>query len=63
MRKIRKSFNIGIGKRLLILKGIDLSVRKGEFLSIVGQSGSGKTTLMNIIGGYKYKQPRQKSTF
>jgi len=51
MRKIKKSFNIGTGKKLLILKGIDLLVRKGEFLSIVGQSGSGKTTLMNIIGG------------
>ena len=35
---------------LEILHGIDLQVRKGEFVSIVGASGSGKTTLMNIIG-------------
>jgi putative ABC transport system ATP-binding protein len=51
MNKIKKSFSMGKRKRLEVLHGIDLTVRSGEFISIVGQSGSGKSTLMNIIGG------------
>lgn len=50
MRGIYKRFYIGQPNELEILKGIDLTVHKGEFVSIVGASGSGKSTLMNIIG-------------
>jgi putative ABC transport system ATP-binding protein len=50
MKNIVKTFNIGMPNELQILHGISLSVREGEFVSIVGQSGSGKSTLMNIIG-------------
>ena len=50
MKEIIKSFYIGTENELNILKGIDINVKKGEFLSIVGASGSGKSTLMNIIG-------------
>jgi len=44
-----KTFQVG-SEEVQALKGINLSVNKGEFLSIMGPSGSGKTTLMNIIG-------------
>lgn len=50
MEGIVKRFYIGQPNELEILRGIDLKVRKGEFVSIVGASGSGKSTLMNIIG-------------
>ncbi|MCR4832799.1 MAG: ABC transporter ATP-binding protein [Butyrivibrio sp.] len=48
--QIVKRFNIGTENEIEILHGIDLDVKKGEFVSIVGTSGSGKSTLMNIIG-------------
>ncbi len=50
MKGIEKSFYIGTPNELRILNGINITVSKGEFVSIVGQSGSGKSTLMNIIG-------------
>ena len=50
MENVIKRFYIGTPNELTILKGIDLNVQAGEFLSIVGASGSGKSTLMNIIG-------------
>lgn len=50
MENIIKRYYIGKPNELQILNGIDLTVEKGEFVSIVGESGSGKSTLMNIIG-------------
>ncbi len=50
MKEIYKRFYIGQPNELEILHGIDLSVKEGEFVSIVGASGSGKSTLMNLIG-------------
>ncbi|HEM6115922.1 ABC transporter ATP-binding protein [Streptococcus pluranimalium] len=46
---ITKSYRNG-EQELQVLKGIDLTVREGDFLAIMGPSGSGKSTLMNIIG-------------
>lgn len=50
MTNITKSFFIGRPNQLDILKNINLTVKKGEFIAIIGASGSGKSTLMNIIG-------------
>lgn len=50
MRDIVKSFYVGTPNQLDILKNIDITIKNGEFVSIVGASGSGKSTLMNIIG-------------
>lgn len=50
LEHIIKRFYENQENELEILHGIDLDIKKGEFVSIVGESGSGKTTLMNIIG-------------
>ena len=50
MKNITKSFFIGKPNQLDILKNININIKKGEFVAIVGASGSGKSTLMNIIG-------------
>ena len=49
MKGIVKQYQVG-GEVSTVLKGIDLEVKEGEFLAILGPSGSGKSTLMNIIG-------------
>jgi putative ABC transport system ATP-binding protein len=49
MENITKSYRLG-EVDVPILKGIDLSVAAGEYVSIMGASGSGKSTLMNILG-------------
>ena len=48
-KNLYKEYQIG-SEKIQAIKNIDLSVEKGEFISIMGPSGSGKTTLMNIIG-------------
>ena len=50
LKQIKKSFGTG-QSRVQVLKGIDLTLEKGEFCVMLGPSGSGKSTLLNIIGG------------
>ncbi len=49
LNDVRKSYFMG-GEELQVLKGVNLEIHRGEFLSIMGPSGSGKSTLMNLIG-------------
>ena len=49
LKNIHKSYQMGKNS-LHVLKGIDLSIKHGEMVSIMGSSGSGKSTLLNILG-------------
>lgn len=49
LNNIHKSYTMGKNS-MHVLKGIDLHIEKGEFVSIMGSSGSGKSTLLNILG-------------
>lgn len=49
LQKINKSYTMGKNK-MHVLKGIDMHIKEGELVSIMGSSGSGKSTLLNILG-------------
>jgi putative ABC transport system ATP-binding protein len=49
IEKLHKSYPIGKDS-LHVLKGLDLHIKEGEFVAIMGSSGSGKSTLLNIVG-------------
>ena len=49
MRGIRRAYDMG-GEVIHALRGVDVEIRRNEYLAIMGPSGSGKSTLMNLIG-------------
>ena len=50
LKNVRKTYYMG-NEELLVLKGIDLDIKRGEFISIMGPSGSGKSTLLATLSG------------
>jgi len=47
---VHKSYNVGQPNETEVLHGLDLHVRRGDFMALIGPSGSGKSTLLNIVG-------------
>jgi putative ABC transport system ATP-binding protein len=49
LKQLRKSYRLA-DTSFEVLKGIDLEIKEGEFVSVMGSSGSGKSTLLNVLG-------------
>ena len=51
VENLERTFELNDGGQYVALKGIDLTIEKGEFISLIGHSGCGKSTLLNMVAG------------
>jgi nitrate ABC transporter ATP-binding subunit len=52
IRNVKKSFPNADGGEYIVLDGVNLTVKQGEFVCIIGHSGCGKSTLLNMVSGF-----------
>lgn len=51
LSKVDKTFNIGTSSETQLFNELDLTIKEGEFVTVIGSNGAGKSTLLNIVGG------------
>ena len=51
LEKIKKTFGLGTAEEKTVIRNLDFTVEKGDFITVVGSNGAGKTTLFNLISG------------
>ena len=51
LRNIKKKFNPGTASETIALDNVNLTLKEGDFITVIGGNGAGKSTLMNIIAG------------
>ncbi len=57
LQDIHVTFNPGTPLENHVLKGIDLTIAEGEFVTVIGGNGAGKSTLLNVLAGEIIAQP------